>query len=342
MQLDVEGRLELLHHHLGRSRTRPGSTRRRSSCPPGSTSSSSSRRAHGSSTGRQPARATSMPARCSPRLRPRCATPRRPPEQRLYAAEAPAVQDCAAGLPAARAALVVGPYGRCGWSGLGRSTAPGTSSSHAPRARRSIPHAPGRSALLPNGFRVSRPWASTWSTCRRSIRSATPSARGRTTRSLRARTIPAPRGRSARRRAGMTRCTPTWGRWPTSSTSWPWPRTTAWRSPWTSRCRRPRITPGWPRTPSGSCTGPTARSPTPRTRRRSTRTSTRSPSTPTSTGSSTSASGSCACGWARACGSSGSTTRTPRPWRSGRCCSPGSTPRTPMCCSWPRRSPVPR
>ena len=71
----------------------------------------------------------------------------------------------------------------------------------------------------------------------------------------------------------------------------------------------------WVRQPSrtGSTSAPTGPSPTPRTRRRSTRTSTRSPSTPTSTAWSTSASGSCGCGWARACGSSASTTRTPRP-----------------------------
>ena len=42
---------------------------------------------------------------------------------------------------------------------------------------------------------------------------------------------------------------------------------------------------------------------------------------------------------ATASGSSASTTRTPSRWRSGSGCSPRSTRPTPTCCSWPRRSP---
>ena len=69
--------------------------------------------------------------------------------------------------------------------------------------------------------------------------------------------------------------------------------------------------------PEWFTTAPTARSPTPRTRRRSTRTSTRSTSTTTPRASTARCCGSSATGSTTACGSSGSTTRTPSRWRSG-------------------------
>ena len=94
---------------------------------------------------------------------------------------------------------------------------------------------------------------------------------------------------------------------------------------------------------SGSTTGPTARSPTPRTRRRSTRTSTRStsgpPRKPTAARSGRRARRSSTTGSPRACASSASTTRTPSRWRSGSGSSRRCRPTTPTCCSWPRRSP---
>ena len=82
--------------------------------------------------------------------------------------------------------------------------------------------------------------------------------------------------------------------------------------------------PGRPRPPVGrGAPGmvlgrwPTARSPTPRTRRRSTRTSIRSTSTATPRGSTTRSCASPGIGWTTACASSGSTTRTPSRSRSG-------------------------
>ena len=105
------------------------------------------------------------------------------------------------------------------------------------------------------------------------------------------RTRSAPRGRSAARRAATTPSTRSWARWRTSAPSSTAPASSGWRSPWTSRCRRPRTTRGSPRTRSGSPPSPTAPSPTRRTRRRSTRTSTRSTSTTTPRASTPSACG---------------------------------------------------
>ena len=59
-------------------------------------------------------------------------------------------------------------------------------------------------------------------------------------------------------RAATTPSTRTWAPWPTSSTSCRWPPSSAWRSPWTSPCRPRRTTRGSPRTPSGSRPAPTA------------------------------------------------------------------------------------
>ena len=146
-------------------------------------------------------------------------------------------------------------------------------------------------------------------------------------------------GDRRRRRAATTPSTPIWATSTRSTGSSPRPSRWGWRSPWTSRCRPRRTTPGSPTTRSGSPSAPTARSPTRRTRRRSTRTSTPSTSTTTGTGSTPSACASSSSGCATASGSSGSTTRTPSPSTSG----PGSSARfagpTRTCCSWPRRSP---
>ena len=69
-----------------------------------------------------------------------------------------------------------------------------------------------------------RRWGSTSSTCRRSTRSAGPSARGRTTPSPPAPTTPAAPGRSARPKGGTRRSTPNSAR-STTSTAWsPRPR----------------------------------------------------------------------------------------------------------------------
>ncbi len=63
-----------------------------------------------------------------------------------------------------------------------RCSPPGTSSSPDPRVRsttrRPRPGSPAPSTPRTSGSRRRRPWASTWSTCRRSTRSAASSARG--------------------------------------------------------------------------------------------------------------------------------------------------------------------
>ena len=92
------------------------------------------------------------------------------------------------------------------------------------------------------------------------------------------------------------------------------------RSRSTSRCSARPTTRGSRATPSGSPRGPTAPSPTPRTRPRSTRTSTPSTSTTTRPASAARCCASSSCGCPTACGSSGSTTRTPSRWRSGSGC----------------------
>ena len=99
------------------------------------------------------------------------------------------------------------------------------------------------------------------------------------------------------------------------------PRARASRSRSTSPCRPRPTTRGSPSTPSGSPPAPTAPSPTRRTRRRSTRTSTRSTSTTTPRASAARCCASSGSGCRTACGSSASTTRTPSRWRSGSGCS---------------------
>ena len=71
--------------------------------------------------------------------------------------------------------------GRCACNAGELCTARGTSSSRAARAHLPIHCAPEHSTKLPSACRRSRPWASTLSTCRRSIRSVTSIARARTT-----------------------------------------------------------------------------------------------------------------------------------------------------------------
>ena len=77
------------------------------------------------------------------------------------------------------------PTRRSGSTGRGRCSRPGTSSSRAPRGRRSTSRAAGQARHVRHGgaaaARRSRRWASTWSTCRRSTRSAGSTARAATT-----------------------------------------------------------------------------------------------------------------------------------------------------------------
>ncbi len=182
----------------------------------------------------------------------------------------------------------------------------------APRA----PTAPSRTSS--SASTTSPSSASTSSTCRRSTRSARSSARGRTTTPSPSRATSAARGPSAAPRAATPRSTPSSAPSRTSSTWWRARASAAStsRSTWPTTARP--TTRGSRSTPSGSGPAPTARSSTPRTRPRSTRTSTRSTSRrrpgassgrPSRTSSAT--------GSSRAYGSSGSTTRTPRPFRSG-------------------------
>ena len=83
--------------------------------------------------------------------------------------------------------------------------------------------------------RPSPTWASTSSTCRRSTRSASPTARARTTRSTPVPTIPAARGPSARPRAATPPSPPSSAPSRTSGASSARPATSAWR--WRSTTR---------------------------------------------------------------------------------------------------------
>ena len=144
----------------------------------------------------------------------------------------------------------------------------GTPRHVARRARRACP--------------TSRRWASTCSTCRRSIRSGASSARGRTTRSRQGRATSAARGRSAPTKAGTRRSIRELGtledfRAPRRQRARA--RTSSSRSTSPSSAR-PTIRTSRS-TRNGSRRAPTARSSTPRTRRRNIRTSTRSTSSPT-------------------------------------------------------------
>src|SRR5829696_2547127 len=109
----------------------------------------------------------------------------------------------------------------------------------------------------------------------RSTRSATLTARARTTPLTPAPTTRGARGRSARRPAATTPSTPTSAPSTTSTPSWLGRTSWAWRSPSTTPCSARPTTLGSGSTRTGSGSGPTARSPMPRTRPRSTRTSTR-------------------------------------------------------------------
>ena len=104
----------------------------------------------------------------------------------------------------------------------------------------------GPSRPRPRRCRGSPGWASTSSTCRPSIRSATCTARAATTASPRRPTTSAHRGRSAATRVVTTRCIPPSGPSTTSTTSSPPPATRASRWPSTWRCSARRIIP-WAR-----------------------------------------------------------------------------------------------
>ena len=157
-------------------------------------------------------------------------------------------------------------------------------------------------------------------------------------------TTPARRGRSARADGRPRRHPPRpRARSTTSTPSWPRASELGLEVALDFALQARPTTRGSPSTRSGSRTGPTARSPTPRTRRRSTRTSTRSTSTTTPPGIYAEALRvAAALDRARACGSSGSTTRTPSRCTSGSGSSPRSARPTPTCSSSPRRSPARR
>ena len=87
-----------------------------------------------------------------------------------------------------------------------------------------------------------RPRTSTWSTCRRSIRSARVNRKGpNNTLRRQARPTPARHGRSVRPRAATTRSIPNSATRRTSPRSWPGPGNWAWRSRSTWRCNARRI-----------------------------------------------------------------------------------------------------
>ncbi len=104
---------------------------------------------------------------------------------------------------------------RCGSNGNGPRSVPGTSSSRGRRA--------GSPAVRSTDSTPSPRWGSTSSTFRRSIPSATPTARAAATRSPRRPTIRAARGRSGRRRAATRRWSRRSARSPTSTASWSGP-----------------------------------------------------------------------------------------------------------------------
>ena len=85
-----------------------------------------------------------------------------------------------------------------------------------------------------------------------------PEGPGQYTRS-RARTTPAAPGRSALRKGGTPRSTPSSERPRTSSSSWERREPTAWRSRSTTRSNARRTIPGWLSTLNGSTTAPTGR-----------------------------------------------------------------------------------
>ena len=136
---------------------------------------------------------------------------------------------------------------RCGSTASGRCTAPGTSSSRAPRAparrRRPRPRVSGTFAHRAERLPTRSPrWASTSSTCRRSTRSARVNRKGRNNTLTPARTTPARRGRSASPEGGHDAHPPRPrhdGR--LRRVRRRRPRDSGWRWRWTSRCR-PRPT----------------------------------------------------------------------------------------------------
>ena len=217
----------------------------------------------------------------------RCATTSRPAAARLAAALTPEVD--AVARPATRCGSWSPPRSRCRcwWSGSGRCSAPGTSSSRARRARRGRS---GRSRHLPHRRRAAA--GDRRDGLRRGLSAADPPDRHHLPQGPQQHPRPPGprtsgcRGRSAPPRAATTRSTPTWARSRTSTAF-------VARGPRPAHGDRPGLrAPVLPRPPlGGEAPGVvppprrTARSRTRRTRRRSTRTSTRSPSTRTWTAS---------------------------------------------------------
>ena len=147
-------------------------------------------------------------------------------------------------------------------------------------------------------------------------------------------------GRSAARTVDTRRSTVTSAPSRTSTRSSRRPVLVASASRLTSRSRSRPTTRSSASTRPGSASAPTARSSTRRTRRRNTRTSTRSISSRrTGRPCGTSCARSSSSGSGTASRSSGSTTRTPRRFRSGNGPSASSSEPTRRHSSWPRRSP---
>ena len=268
----------------------------------------------------------------------------RPVEARLAALQAPELDAVLRRPPAARAGDGRRAPSRRTPTGSGRSSAAGTSSSRAPRARPWTPTT-GKvtSRHVPDRRRAAR--RRRRDGLRRDLPAADPPDRRGQPQGPEQHPDPRPGrprlavGDRLARTAATTPSTPTSARSRTSTPSSRGPTSSGSRSPSTSRCSARPTTRGSPSTPSGSPPAPTAPSPTPRTRRRSTRTSTRSTSTTTPRASTPRCCGSSGTGWTTACGSSASTTRTPSRWRSGSGCWRRSARPTPTCSSCPRRSP---
>ncbi|GAA5707904.1 hypothetical protein Save01_08779 [Streptomyces avermitilis] len=266
----------------GAIRSPPGAITPGSRSRPGSTPNSSSRRAPTCSSARRTACRRGRGGRsCWPPPTP-CATPSAPPRpgsprrslsRRTRSSRGIRCVNCSRRRSRCR----------CWWSGSGRCSVPGTSSSRVRRAAawtRCTAPSPRRRSGCPR----SPGWASTSSTSRRSTPSERRSARAPTTPCRRAAGMSGRHGRSAHRRAVTTPCTQSWARSRTSTPSYVVRRPWAWRSPSTSRFSALPTIRGWRSIRSGSITVRTGRSRTRRTRRRSTRTSIRSRSTGTCRG----------------------------------------------------------
>ena len=312
-RLDLPGRgVERPARHLAARRADQGrrpawtpnwSSRRARGCSPRAAEGAPAERRTGTTPGRR---------------RARCATGYRPGLARLGAGDA--ARGAGAGcwpLPAARLRHRSDAAVRCGSSASARCSAPGTSSSRAPRAPSSPERRPPRQrhvrAPRPSGCPRSPRWASTSSTCRPIHPIGRPFRKGpnntldpgpddpgvavgdRLRRGRPRRDPPRPGHPRRLRRVRRAR-----------------PATSGSRSPWTSPCSAPRTTPGSTSTRSGSRTGPTARiayaeNPPKKYQDIYPLNFDNDPDGPVHRGRC----GCCGTGWPTACGSSGSTTRTP-------------------------------